>query len=88
MVGIPNNNTAAATDWREYSAEELTAEQDIQRPGGSGCRMIILKTTGDLVLRTLAGAERTLTGLPAGYVHEGQASAILPGTTAALVVYW
>ena len=87
-MATPNDSNASAKDWQQYAATDLGTEQDLLLPGGSGCRMIVLTTTGNLVLRAITGRERTLTGLPAGYVHEGQASAILPGTTADLVVYW
>lgn len=87
MTTFSNNELTSAEDWQEFGTADFGPEIDI-RQGEMCARMIVLKEYGDLRLRTKTGKPRILTGLPAGYVHLGQTQAILPGQSAALVVYW
>ena len=82
-----NREVTSADDWREYEMADFGVEIDLAVETVLP-RMVVLKEAGDLYLRSARGNFRVLTDLPAGYVHMGNTRAIMPGQTAALIVYW
>lgn len=86
-ASTPNRSISMADDWQEFTSADFGPEIDLTRDGQYP-RLIITKAYGDLRLRSARNHERVLTNLPEGYIHRGNTKAILPGQTAALIVYW
>lgn len=88
MIHAPNDTLYSARKWREFSAADMTAGLDLVAIGGGAARWIVMKESGTLYARDRSDTASYLTGLPAGYVHSGQTSAIESTQTAAIIVYW
>jgi len=89
QAGSDNSATGDAPKWKQYAAGVCDFVAD--SPNGKTCaRLVIMLAAGDLSPcygpRGDAGPNMALTGLPAGYRHQGSTS----GCTAsvAIVAYW
>ena len=86
---INAKNTESSEHWSEFSAAETYAGIDLVLLGGGRlARMIVMKTSGNLLAVNPKGVAKPLTNLPAGYVHMGQTRAIQPGSGVEIIVYW
>jgi hypothetical protein len=87
-AGRFTDSNACAPAWKQYAAGgpyNLVADS----PDGAACaRLVVLLAAGDLTHAILSdgATDRPITGLPAGYQHQGNTSSITP--TVAVVVYW
>lgn len=89
MPGVQAKNLESGDDWQEYTAAECANGLDLVAIGGGRmARMVILKEYGNLLLVNRNGFLKSLTSMPAGYVHLGQTRAIEVGQASAIVVYW
>ena len=87
--GVQAKNLESADDWQEYTAAECAGGLDLVAiSGGRMARMIVLKDYGNLLLVDRNGFLKSLTSMPAGYVHIGQTRAVEVGQASAIVVYW
>jgi hypothetical protein len=89
QAGSDNPSIADAVRWKRYAAGACDFVAD--SPNGKTCaRLVILLAAGDLTSAFGPGGEAAgnmpLTGLPAGYRHQGATSGVV--STAALVAYW
>lgn len=91
----PNVSIDVSPTWREWTAAEIQAANggtgllaaDLTRRGKLP-RRVVLKAAGSLVCTDSLGNDRTLTGLPAWYSHEGAIQAVGPTQAVDIIVYW
>lgn len=82
-----NNVTDPPVRWKQYTGG---AERDlvVDSPDGRTCaRQIVILAEGDFTsCKDYNGVDRPLTGLPAGYRHLANVSAV--NSTQAFIAYW
>ena len=83
-------SNAVPHHWREYGAADFTANPEglSLLLDGYYPRLVVMKECGDLYAQCEDGLSTVLTGLPAWYPHQGYTARIMPGQTAAIIVYW
>jgi hypothetical protein len=84
---VINHSLEVSTDCAEYSAADFGKRVALIR-NGFAARRIVLKEAGSLRAYNADGVEYWITGLPALYVHDCNASALHPLQATPLIVYW
>ena len=74
-------------DWKQFAAGGPFDLTDGTNGPQRCARRVVMLAAGDLTACVnAAGTNKPLTGLAAGYVHDGHTQSITP--TAACIVYW